>query len=155
MQKEIAALYKEHDVNPVGGCIPVIIQMPFLFAFYAMLRNAFELRHAGWFYLKDLSAPDHLHIIPIATIVMMMIMQRMMPAAGISKEQQRMMNMMTPMMFALITWSQASGLGLYIITGTVFSILQQMVMNQTEMGKEMRALAEKRAAKAAEKAKKY
>jgi YidC/Oxa1 family membrane protein insertase len=151
MQKEIAALYKEHDVNPVGGCLPVIIQMPFLFAFYTMLRNAIELRHASWLYLSDLSAPDHLHIIPIATIVLMMVMQRMMPATGMSKEQQKMMNMMTPIMFALFTWSVASGLGLYIITGTVVQIAQQMVMNQTQMGQEMRAMAEKRALKAAEK----
>jgi YidC/Oxa1 family membrane protein insertase len=151
MQKEVAALYKEHDVNPVGGCLPVIIQMPFLFAFYTMLRNAIELRHAGWFYLTDLSAPDHLHIIPIATVVLMMAMQRMMPAAGMSKEQQKMMNMMTPVMFAVFTWSVASGLGLYIITGTVVQIIQQSIMNQTEMGREMRAMAEKRALKAAEK----
>jgi YidC/Oxa1 family membrane protein insertase len=153
MQKEVAALYKEHDVNPVGGCLPVIIQMPFLFAFYTMLRNAIELRHAGWFYLSDLSAPDHWHIIPIATIVLMMVMQRMMPATGMSKEQQKMMNMMTPVMFAMFTWSVASGLGLYIITGTVVQIVQQAVMNKTEMGREMRAMAEKRALKAAEKAK--
>jgi YidC/Oxa1 family membrane protein insertase len=151
MQKEVAALYKAHDVNPVGGCLPVIIQMPFLFAFYTMLRNAIELRHAGWLYLSDLSAPDHYHIIPIATIVLMMAMQRMMPAAGMSKEQQRMMNMMTPIMFAMFTWSVASGLGLYIVTGTVVQIIQQSIMNQTEMGREMRALAEKRALKAAEK----
>ena len=151
MQKEVAALYKEHDVNPIGGCLPVIIQMPFLFAFYTMLRNAIELRHAGWLYLTDLSAPDHWHIIPIATIVLMVAMQRMMPAAGMSKEQQRMMNMMTPIMFALFTWTVASGLGLYIITGTVVQIVQQAIMNRTAMGREMRALAEKRAAKAAEK----
>ena len=151
MQKEVAALYKEHDVNPVGGCLPVIIQMPFLFAFYTMLSNAIELRHAGWLYLSDLSAPDHYHIIPIATIVLMMVMQRMMPAAGMSKEQQKMMNMFTPVMFAMFTWSVASGLGLYIITGTVVQIVQQSIMNQTEMGREMRAMAEKRALKAAEK----
>jgi len=151
MQKEVAALYKAHDVNPVGGCLPVVIQMPFLFAFYTMLRNAIELRHAGWLYLSDLSAPDHYHIIPIATVVLMMAMQRMMPAAGMSKEQQRMMNMFTPIMFAMFTWSVASGLGLYIITGTVVQIIQQSIMNQTEMGREMRALAEKRALKAAEK----
>jgi YidC/Oxa1 family membrane protein insertase len=154
MQQEMSALYKEHNVNPIGGCLPLIIQMPFLFAFYTMLRNAIELRHAGWFYLSDLSAPDHWHIIPIATIVMMMIMQRMMPATGMSKEQQQMMNMMTPLMFAMFTWSVASGLGLYIITGTVVQIIQQSIMNQTEMGREMRAIAEKRALKAAEKAKK-
>ena len=153
MQKEISALYKEHDVNPVGGCVPVIIQMPFLFAFYTMLRNAIELRHAGWLYLSDLSAPDHLHIIPIATIVLMMVMQRMMPATGMSKEQQKMMNMMTPVMFAMFTWSVASGLGLYIITGTVVQIIQQMIMNETPMGREMRAMSEKRALKAAEKKK--
>jgi YidC/Oxa1 family membrane protein insertase len=151
MQKEIAALYKEHDVNPVGGCLPVIIQMPFLFAFYTMLRNAIELRHANWLYLTDLSAPDHLHIIPIATIVLMMALQRMMPATGMSKEQQKMMNMMTPVMFAMFTWSVASGLGLYIITGSVVQIVQQMIMNRTEMGREMRTMAEKRALKAAEK----
>jgi YidC/Oxa1 family membrane protein insertase len=151
MQKEIAALYKEHDVNPVGGCLPVIIQMPFLFAFYTMLKNAIELRHAGWLYLTDLSAPDRFHIIPIATITLMFAMQRMMPATGMSKEQQRMMNMMTPVMIGLFTWSVASGLGLYIITGTVVQIVQQTIMNQTEMGREMRAMAEKRALKAAEK----
>ena len=151
MQKEIAALYKEHDVNPVGGCVPLIIQMPFLFAFYTMLRNAIELRHASWLYLSDLSAPDHFHIIPVATIVLMFAMQRMMPATGMSKEQQRMMNMMTPVMIGLFTWSVASGLGLYIVTGTVVQIIQQVVMNQTSMGREMRAMAEKRALKAAEK----
>ncbi len=151
MQKEISALYKEHNVNPVGGCLPVIIQMPFLFAFYTMLRNAIELRHAGWLYLSDLSAPDHFHIIPIATIVLMFAMQRMMPATGMSKEQQKMMNMMTPVMIGLFTWSVASGLGLYIITGTVVQIVQQMIMNQTSIGREMRAMTEKRALKAAEK----
>lgn len=151
MQKEVSALYKEHGVNPVGGCLPVIIQMPFLFAFYTMLRNAIELRHAGWLYLTDLSSPDRLHIIPIATIVLMMALQRMMPATGMSKEQQKMMNLMTPVMFAVFTWSVASGLGLYIITGSVVQIVQQMIMNQTEMGREMRVMAEKRALKAAEK----
>jgi len=151
MQKEIAALYKEHAVNPEGGCVPLIIQMPFLFAFYTMLRNAIELRHASWLYLSDLSAPDHLHIIPVATIVLMFAMQRMMPATGMSKEQQKMMNMMTPVMIGLFTWSVASGLGLYIVTGTVVQIVQQVIMNQTSMGREMRAMAEKRALKAAEK----
>lgn len=151
MQKEIAALYKEHDVNPVGGCLPLIIQLPFLFAFYTMLRNAFELRQANWLFLPDLSAPDHTHIIPIATIIMMVIMQRMMPTAGMSKEQQQMMNLMTPVMFAVFTWSVASGLGLYIITGTIVSIVQQMIMNRTPLGREMHALAEKRAQKLAEK----
>jgi YidC/Oxa1 family membrane protein insertase len=151
MQKEIAALYKEHGVNPVGGCLPLIIQMPFLFAFYTMLKNAIELRHASWLYVADLSAPDHFHIIPVATIALMFAMQRMMPATGMSKQQQKMMNMFTPVMIGLFTWSVASGLGLYIITGTVVQIVQQAIMNRTEMGREMHVIAEKRALKAAEK----
>jgi len=151
MQKEIAALYKEHNVNPVGGCFPVLIQMPFLFAFYTMLKNVIELRHAGWLYLTDLSAPDPKHIIPIATVLLMVGLQRMMPATGMDKDQQRLMMFMTPVMFAMFTWSVASGLGLYIITGSVVQMVQQLVMNQTKMGREMRELEEKRALKAAEK----
>jgi len=151
MQKEMSALYSEHGVNPIGGCLPMIVQMPFLFAFYTMLMNAIELRHAGWLYLTDLSAPDPLHIIPVATILFMVAMQRMMPAAGMSKQQQKMMNLITPLMIGAFTWSVASGLGLYIITGTMVQIVQQSIMNKTEMGREMRALAEKRALKAAAK----
>jgi len=151
MQKEMSSLYSEHGVNPIGGCLPMIVQMPFLFAFYTMLMNAIELRHAGWLYLTDLSAPDPLHIIPLATIVFMVAMQRMMPAPGISKQQQKMMNVIMPLMIGGFTWTVASGLGLYIITGTAVQIVQQAIMNKTEMGREMRALAEKRALKAAAK----
>lgn len=146
---EISALYKQHNVNPASGCLPLIIQMPFLWAFYTMLSNAIELRHAQWFWLKDLSSPDRLFLIPILIVVTMIIMQRMTPTAGMSAEQMRMMNIMMPVMIGLMSWSLASGLGLYWVTGTVVGIVQQMAMNRTSLGKEMRAIAEKRAAKKA------
>lgn len=149
--KEISALYKEHDVNPAGGCLPLIIQMPFLFAFWAMLSAAIELRGAQWLWLKDLAQPDKLYIIPIIIIVSTMLMQKMTPQAGMNPEQARMMNLMMPLMLGFMSWSVASGLGLYWLTGTVVAIAQQWGMNQTALGREIRAVQEKRAAKQAKK----
>jgi YidC/Oxa1 family membrane protein insertase len=146
-QKEISALYKEHDVNPAGGCFPLLIQMPFLFAFWAMLSAAIELRGAHWLWLKDLAQPDHLYLIPVIIIVSTLLMQRMTPQAGMNPEQAKMMNMMMPLMLGFMSWSVASGLGLYWLTGTVVAIGQQWGMNQTALGRDIRALQEKRAAK--------
>ncbi len=150
-QKEISALYKEHDVNPAGGCLPLLIQMPFLFAFWAMLSAAIELRGAQWFWLKDLAQPDKYYLIPIVIIVSTLIMQRMTPQAGMNPEQARMMNLMMPLMLGFMSYSVASGLGLYWLTGTIVAIAQQWGMNQTSLGREIRALQEKRAAKQAKK----
>jgi YidC/Oxa1 family membrane protein insertase len=146
-QKEISALYKEHDVNPAGGCLPLLIQMPFLFAFWAMLSAAIELRGAQWLWLKDLSQPDKIYLIPIIIIVSTLFMQRMTPQAGMNPEQARMMNLMMPLMLGFMSWSVASGLGLYWLTGTIVGIVQQWGMNQTALGREIRAIQEKRAAK--------
>jgi YidC/Oxa1 family membrane protein insertase len=150
-QKEISALYKEHDVNPAGGCLPLIIQMPFLFAFWTMLSAAIELRGAHWMWLSDLSQPDHLYLIPATIILSTLVMQRMTPQAGMNPEQARMMNLMMPLMLGFMSWSVASGLGLYWLTGTIVGIVQQWAMNRTALGKEIRAIQEKRAAKQAKK----
>jgi YidC/Oxa1 family membrane protein insertase len=146
-QKEISALYKEHDVNPAGGCLPLLIQMPFLWAFWTMLQAAIELRGAHWMWLTDLSQPDHLFLIPITIIVSTLLMQRMTPQAGMNPEQARMMNLMMPLMLGFMSWSVASGLGLYWLTGTIVGIIQQWAMNRTKLGQEIRAIQEKRAAK--------
>ena len=146
-QKEISALYKEHDVNPAGGCLPLIIQMPFLFAFWAMLSAAIELRGAHWLWLKDLSQPDHYYIIPIVIVLSTMYMQKMTPQAGMNPEQARMMNLMMPLMLGFMSWSVASGLGVYWLTGTIVGIIQQWAMNRTSLGREIRELQEKRARK--------
>lgn len=148
MNAEIGALYKQHKVNPVGGCLPLVIQMPFLFAFYSMLNAAIELRHAKFLWLSDLSAPDPYYILPIAIVVSTILMQRMTPQAGMDPTQQRMMNIMMPLMLGFFSYTVASGLGLYWVTGTIVSIVQQWVMNRTELGREIREEAEKRARKA-------
>jgi YidC/Oxa1 family membrane protein insertase len=147
MNEEVAALYKKEGVNPAGGCLPLLIQMPFLFAYYRMLNVAFDLRHAPWLWIKDLSAPDTHYILPIAIVVTMFFMQRMTPQGGMDPAQQKMMNLMMPIMLGFISFNLPAGLGLYWAAGQVIGIVQQSVMNRTSLGREMREMMAKRARK--------
>jgi YidC/Oxa1 family membrane protein insertase len=147
MNEEIAGLYKKEGVNPAGGCLPLVIQMPFLFAYYRMLGVALDLRHAHWLWVRDLSSPDPWHILPIAVIITMLFMQRMTPQAGMDPAQQKMMNIFMPVMLGFISWNLAAGLCLYWSIGNLIGIVQQMVMNRTPLGREMREMLEKRARK--------
>lgn len=147
MQQEIAALYKKEGVNPVGGCLPMLVQMPFLIAYYTMLSAAIDLRHAPWLWVRDLSAADPLKILPIAVIVSTLAMQKMTPQAGMDPAQQKMMTLMMPVMLGFVSWSIAAGLCLYWVVGSVIGIVQQAVMNRTSLGREMREIMEKRARK--------
>jgi len=149
MNAEISALYKEHGANPAGGCLPLVIQMPFLFAFYSMLGVAIELRQAPFLWLHDLSSPDKIYILPVMIVLSTLFVQAMTPNAGMDPAQQRMMTVMMPLMLGFFSLSLASGLGLYWIIGNIIAIGQQYIMNRTGLGKEMRAEAEKRARKAA------
>ncbi len=149
MNAEVSALYKEHGANPAGGCLPLVIQMPFLFAFYSMLGVALELRQAPFLWLHDLSSPDKLFILPVLIVLSTLFVQKMTPSAGMDPAQQRMMTIMMPLMLGFFSWSLASGLSLYWVVGNVIAIAQQYVMSRTGLGKEMREEAEKRARKAA------
>ncbi len=153
MNTEMAALYKEHGVNPVGGCLPLVIQMPFLIAFYGMLAVAIELRGAQWFWLHDLSAPDKIYIIPALILISTIAMQRMTPQAGMDPTQAKMMTFMMPVFLGWISLRYASGLGLYWIVGNIIGFLQQMIMNRTELGREIAAVRLKQANKRALKGK--
>jgi len=147
MNEEVAALYKKEGVNPAGGCLPLIIQMPFLFAYYRMLGVAIDLRHANWLWVHDLSSPDPWHLLPIGIIITMLFMQRMTPQAGMDPAQQKMMNLMMPVMLGVISWNLAAGLCLYWSEGNLIAIAQQAIMNRTPLGREMREMMEKRARK--------
>jgi YidC/Oxa1 family membrane protein insertase len=147
MNVEVSALYKKEGVNPAGGCLPLLIQMPFLFAYYRMLGVAIDLRHAGWGWVHDLSAPDPWHILPIAIVVTMFFMQRLTPQAGMDPAQQKMMNFFMPAMLGYISLNLAAGLCLYWSMGNLIGLVQQSVMNRTSLGREMREMMEKRARK--------
>ncbi len=147
MNAEIGALMKREGVNPAGGCLPMLIQMPFLFAYYSMLGAAIDLRHAPWLWIHDLSSKDPWHILPLGVIATMFLTQRMTPQAGMDPAQQKMMNVMMPVMLGVISWSLAAGLCLYWSVGNLIAVVQQMVMNRTTLGREMREIALKRAKK--------
>ncbi len=147
MNKEVFDLQKKEGVNMFGGCLPMLLQWPLLFGFYRMLSNVIELRQAHWLWLPDLSSPDPYHILPIFFIISMFAVQWLTPSPGVDPQQQRMMALTMPAVFGFMTWNIGSGLALYWACSNVLGIVQQFVMNQTSLGREMRAIAAKRAAK--------
>jgi YidC/Oxa1 family membrane protein insertase len=147
MNEEISALYKKEGVNPAGGCLPLLIQFPFLIAYYRMLGIALDLRHAHWLWISDLSARDPYFLLPIIMVVSMFAMQRMTPQTGMDPAQQKMMTVMMPLMMGFIFFNLAAGLNLYYTESNLISIAQQAIMNRTKLGREMREMMEKRARK--------
>ena len=147
MNKEMQELYKKEGVNMFGGCLPMLVQMPLIFAFYEMLENAIELRHAHWFWLHDLSAPDPLHILPILMVFSQFFFQMFTPSPGVDAAQQKMMAFTMPLFSGFICWHYASGLALYWAGSNLIGIGQQMIINRTKLGKELREIQAKRALK--------
>ncbi len=147
MNEEISALYKKEGVNPAGGCLPLLIQFPFLIAYYRMLGVALDLRHAHWLWITDLSARDPYFLLPILMVISMFAMQRMTPQAGMDPAQQKMMNWMMPLFMGFIFFNLQAGLNLYYAETNLISIAQQAIMNRTKLGREMREMMEKRARK--------
>jgi len=145
MNVEIMKLQKDNGVNMFGGCIPTLITIPFLYAFFTMLPRVVELRQAHWLWLPDLQAPDPWHILPILMVVSMFLVQYYTPSPGVDPQQQKMMAFMMPAITGYFTWNYGSGLALYWAIGNLISILQQSIMNRTSIGREMREIAAKRA----------
>ncbi len=147
MNQEIMAYQKENGVNVFGGCIPTLVQFPLLFAFFAMMTKVVELRHAHFLWLPDLAAADPYHILPIVMVLTSFAVQFYMPQPGVDPQQQRMMAFMMPAISGYWTWSYASGLALYWNVGNIIMMIQQLVMNRTSLGREMRQLQLNRAKK--------
>ena len=148
--QEIQALYSREGINPIGGCLPMLIQIPILWAFFKVLEITVELRHAPWAWIHDLAAPDPWHILPIALFVSMILLQRMTPTPGVDPVQAKMMQITMPLMFGWFAWNFAAGLSVYYTTGNIIAIVQQAVLNRTTLGREMReTMARRAAAKAA------
>jgi YidC/Oxa1 family membrane protein insertase len=131
-QQETMDLYKKHGVNPMGGCIPMLIQLPFLYAFYKVLAVTIEMRGANWLWVSDLSQHEHFAIrfLPIIMVASSFLMQKMTPMAGGDPSQQKMMQFM-PLMWGFFFWSASSGLVLYWLTSNLVQIGQQWFFNKT------------------------
>ena len=141
MNQEMMALYKTYKVNPLGGCLPMVLQIPFFFALYKVLLMSIELRHAPFMlWINDLSAPDrlwlgfdipYLHGIPVLTLLMgasMYLQQRMTPATA-DPTQAKIMQML-PIIFTFMFLNFASGLVLYWFVNNLLSMLQQQLINR-------------------------
>jgi YidC/Oxa1 family membrane protein insertase len=132
-QAEIMELYKQHGVNPMGGCLPMMIQLPFLIAFYKVLSVSVEMRHAQWLWVADLTQPEHfgIHFLPLIMIVTSILLQKMTPTpAGGDPSQQKMMQFM-PVMMGIFFWSLSSGVVLYYLTSNLVGVAQQWFFNKT------------------------
>jgi YidC/Oxa1 family membrane protein insertase len=145
MNAEVMAYQKSQGVSMFGGCIPTLVQMPLLIAFFYMMNKIVELRHAHWFYLHDLSQPDPYHILPLLMFATSFLAQYYTPSPGVDPAQQKMMAFMMPVFSAYMTWNYASALGLYWNVGNFIMIIQQQIMNRTKLGSEIRELQKKRA----------
>ena len=147
MQTETLRLFKENKVNPVGGCIPILITIPFFIGFFTMLQSASELRFAPFLWAHDLSAPDtiysfgavtlpllglthlNVNIMPILMGATMIFQMKLTPTPTTDPAQQVMFKVM-PWIFTLFCYTFASGLALYSTINGLFTIGQQMVINR-------------------------
>jgi len=131
MNEEVMEVYRREGINPMGGCLPMVIQMPIWIALYRMLQVAIELRHAPWLgWIRDLSSRDPYYILPILMVVTMYLMQKMTPVATADPTQQKLTQWM-PVIFGLMFFYLSSGLILYIFTSNLIAIGQQLYLNRT------------------------
>lgn len=129
LQKETMEIYKKYKVNPVGGCLPMLLQIPVFFALYKVLMIAIELRGATFMlWITDLSAKDPYYIMPIVMGITMVIQQKMTPTSLDPKQNKIMMFM--PVIFTFMFLNFASGLVLYWLVNNVLSIIQQYITNK-------------------------
>jgi YidC/Oxa1 family membrane protein insertase len=144
MQAETMALYREKKVNPMGGCLPMFVQIPVFIALFTVLRNAIELRYAGFLWIADLSSPENLlmgkvpvigslNILPVIMSISM-IWQQKLSSPGVAStpeqaQQQKMMMIMMPIMMLFFFYSMPSGLVLYWTTSNLLMIAQTSLRN--------------------------
>jgi YidC/Oxa1 family membrane protein insertase len=141
MNAELMKLYKEHGVNPVGGCLPMFIQIPIFFGLFTMLRQAVELRGSGFLWIHDLSQPDTvahipglgwpINVLPLIMAATSFWMTHLTPKSG-DPTQQRMM-MFTPLLFIIFCYNFAAALALYYTTQNLLTVLQLYVNKRQPM----------------------
>jgi YidC/Oxa1 family membrane protein insertase len=129
MNQEMMALYQAEGTNPMSGCLPVLLQMPILFAFYYVLANSIDLRHAPFvLWIKDLSGVDRSYILVILMVVTMFIQQKLTPST--MDPMQKRIFMMMPFLMGFFMKDAPSGLVLYWFFSNVLTIFQQLVINK-------------------------
>lgn len=125
--QETMKLFKEHDVSPLGGCLPTLIQLPVWFSLYNVMLYSVELYDSSFLYLGDLTSQDPYGVLPILYCILMLIQQRMMPMGNLDPMQEKMMKMM-PLAFGIFMFTFPSGLVLYFSMNILLTIFQQWLI---------------------------
>jgi YidC/Oxa1 family membrane protein insertase len=142
VQQEMFKLYKEHNVNPLGGCWPMLLPMPILFALFFVFQNAIELRGTSFLWIPDLSRPDPLYIIPVAMGASMYFLTKMGQVGMEPNPQMKMMLYMMPLMMTGMFLFFPSGLNLYYTVSNIASIPQQWMLARERKKRTARAIVE-------------
>ena len=123
-------LYRKHGVNPLGGCLPQLVQMPIWFAMYTTLQTAVEMYHEKFLWFTDLSAPDRIFVLPLVLGAFMIVQQRIVPQQGMDPVQAKMMMYLLPLFFTAMMLFLPAALGVYMLTNSVLGITQQLVVEK-------------------------
>ena len=123
-------LWRKNKVNPLGGCLPAVVQMPIWFALYATLQTAVEFYHTKFLWFSDLSAPDRYFLLPLVLGAAMIVQQRIVPQQGMDPVQQKMMTWLMPAVFTFMMLFLPAALGVYMLTNSVLGITQQLVVEK-------------------------
>lgn len=143
MNEETMKIYKEHKVNPAGGCLPMLIQMPIFWGFFRLLMVTIEFRHAPFLlWITDLSVKDPIYITPVLMGITQYISQKMTPTSADPSQQKMMMIM--PVIMTIFFMNFSSGLVLYWLTNNVLQIGQQYIMNRIRQNKKRGTHGKKR-----------
>jgi YidC/Oxa1 family membrane protein insertase len=142
VQQEMFKLYKEHGVNPLGGCWPMLLPMPVLFALFFVFQNTIELRGASFLWLPDLSRPDPLYIIPIIMGLSMWGLTKVGQVGMEPNPQMKMMLYIMPVMMTFLFLNFASGLNLYYAVSNIASIPQQWMLARERKKRAARAIVD-------------
>ena len=142
VQQEMFKLYKEHGVNPLGGCWPMLLPMPVLFALFFVFQNTIELRDASFLWLPDLSRPDPLYIIPVIMGISMWGLTKVGQVGMEANPQMKMMLYILPVMMTFLFLNFASGLNLYYAVSNIASIPQQWLLARERKKRAARAIVE-------------
>jgi YidC/Oxa1 family membrane protein insertase len=150
MQQEMFKLYREHNVNPLGGCWPMLLPMPVLFALYFVFQNAIELRGVPFLWLPDLARPDPLYIIPILMGVSMFALTKIGQLGMEPNPQAKTMLYMMPGMMTVMFLFFPSGLNLYYTVSNIASIPQQWLLAKERQKRSVRTIVNVKTAPEAE-----
>jgi len=142
MQQEMFKLYKEHGVNPLGGCWPMLLPMPILFALFFVFQNAIELRGTSFLWIPDLSRPDPLYIIPLAMGISMFVLTKVGQVGMEPNPQMKTMLYLMPVMMTGMFLFFPSGLNLYYTVSNIASIPQQWMLARERQRRTARVIVD-------------